>query len=211
MYLQRPEWTGLGVRPEQVVAIIESINSPNISIPGLGTEPTHAFLVGVQKPNGFFAIFIYLHLLDTNRPCIYAPENSDIALEHYPAAEAEAIQFAESMGFMLDNLNFRALAEDKRADLVARLPVFKDKLEPKAPPAPPATDAPPRASSLGGMNLDDIEEPDFSAPQASAPAADNGGAAPAAANPAGSAAAAANAISLSDEEKGKLARLLSAF
>jgi hypothetical protein len=46
MFTPLPGHNHLPIAPQQVVAVIESINTPNISIPELGTEPTKAFLVG---------------------------------------------------------------------------------------------------------------------------------------------------------------------
>jgi hypothetical protein len=107
MFIHLPGQTTLGVVPDQVVAIIESINAPNIGTP-IGTERTKAFIVGLRLPSGNFTVAIYLHVLDTNRACIYAADPLEVGLDGYSTLEAEAIQFGESMGFMLDNMNFRA-------------------------------------------------------------------------------------------------------
>lgn len=117
--------SSLGIIPDQVVAVIESINAPNIGTP-LGTERTKAYIVGLRLPSGNFTVAIYLHLIESNGVCIYAAEPLEVTLEGYPMLEAEAIQFAESMGFMLDNLNFRAKPPEEIARLVQVLPFFHD-------------------------------------------------------------------------------------
>lgn len=126
MFTPLPGRTSLGVGPDRVVAIIESINTPNISIPDVGTEPTKAYLVGVATPAGGYGIFCYLLLTETNTPIIYISNPPEVAFEHYGMLESDAIQFAESMGFMLDNMNFRAQPADVQARLVEQLPFFRD-------------------------------------------------------------------------------------
>lgn len=126
MFTPLPGRTSLGVGPERVVAIIESINAPNISIPDVGTEPTKAYLVGVATPSGGYGIFCYLLFTETNMPIIYISNPPEVPFEQYGMLESEAIQFAESMGFMLDNMNFRAQPADVQARLVEQLPFFRD-------------------------------------------------------------------------------------
>lgn len=126
MFTHLPGRLSLGIPPESVVAVIESINTPSISIPELGAEPTKAYLVGVATPAGGFGIFCYLLFLDSNTPIIYISNPPEVSFEQYGLLEGEAIQFAESMGFMLDNLNFRAQPPEIIARLVDGLPFFRD-------------------------------------------------------------------------------------
>lgn len=125
MFLHLSGHSSLGIIPDQVVAVIESINAPNIGTP-LGTERTKAYIVGLRLPSGNFTVAIYLHLIESNGVCIYAADPLEVTLEGYPELEAEAIQFAESMGFMLDNLNFRAKPPEEIARLVQVLPFFHE-------------------------------------------------------------------------------------
>lgn len=126
MFLHLPGRLSLGIPAESVVAIIESINTPNISIPELGAEPTKAYLVGVATPAGGFGIFCYLLFLDSNMPIIYISNPPEVSFDQYGALEGDAIQFAESMGFMLDNLNFRAQPPEIAARMVETLPFFRE-------------------------------------------------------------------------------------
>lgn len=126
MFTPLPGRLSLGVAPESVVAVIESINTPNISIPELGTEPTKAYLVGVATPAGGFGIFCYLLMMESNTPIMYISNPPEVAFEQYGALEGDAIQFAESMGFMLDNLNYRAQPPDVLAHMIDTLPFFRE-------------------------------------------------------------------------------------
>ena len=124
MFTPLPGRNSLGVGPDRVVAVIESINTPNIAIPELGTEPTKAYLVGCLTPSGGATIFCYLLFLDTNRPIVYISSPPEVPLDQYPMLESDSIQFVESMGFMLDNLNFRARTPQDQQSLVETLPFF---------------------------------------------------------------------------------------
>lgn len=126
MFTPIPGRNSLGVGPDRVVAVIESINSPNIAIPDVGTEPTKAWLVGCLTPGGGATIFCYLLFLDTNRPIVYISNPPEVSLDQYPVLESDSIQFVESMGFMLDNLNFRARAPQDQIALAETLPFFHE-------------------------------------------------------------------------------------
>ena len=139
---------------EQVVAVIESINSPNIAIPELGTEPTKAFLVGALSPSGGAAIFCYLLQLETNRPILYISNPPEVTLDQYAWLEAESIQYVESMGFMLDNLGFRARDPGEQRALFASLPPFREQ-QARLPGSTPMTSA---AMAIGN---DDAAVPDM--------------------------------------------------
>jgi hypothetical protein len=78
--------------------------------------------------NGGYGIFCYLLLLDTNRPIIYLSNPPEVSFDQYGMLESDAIQFAESMGFLLDNLNFRAQPPEVQARLAQELPFFRDQI-----------------------------------------------------------------------------------
>jgi hypothetical protein len=151
MFVHWPGKTNLGVGVEQVVAVIESINAPNISIPEIGTEPTKAYLVGVRLPAGSFTVFCYLLQLESMRPIIYLSDPPEVSIDEYPVLEGDAIQFAESMGFMLDNMNFRARPPEEMMALAEQLPFFRDPPppQPKAPSGPLPLDA---LEEVGGID-----------------------------------------------------------
>lgn len=202
MFVHWPGKTNLGVSVDQVVAVIESINAPNISIPEVGTEPTKAYLVGVRTPAGGFSVFCYLLQLESMRPIIYLADPPEVAIDEYPALEGEAIQFAESMGFMLDNMNFRARPPEEMMALAEQLPFFRD---------PP----PPQMKNV--VALEELEEVEGALPLGldQALASVLQGAIARAGTPAGGMAAlhapSARAASVTPQELAALARLLASF
>ncbi len=116
----------LEVTRENVVAIIESINRPMVAASGRSLEPAKSYIVGMRNAtSGQFAIYIYLHLTDSNDSLIYLHDPAEIPMESYHEQELEALAFVESMGFMVDNVNFRSLSPEQQDHLLQTLPVFQ--------------------------------------------------------------------------------------
>jgi len=107
------------------VSIIASLNRPHVGVPGKAAQEVQAYIVGVGNSAGTVTAFVYLYLTHTHEPVVYIdPEKLRVAPASYPDAEAEAMAFVESMGFMLENLNYGALAPEQQAELLKSLPCF---------------------------------------------------------------------------------------
>jgi len=116
---------------EAVVAVVESINQPQVSIPGKEPQAVAGHLCGLRNANGTLSIYVSLHLPKTGENVVYVNDRRQLSVEEYREVEVEGLQFLESMGFMLDNLNFRNLAPAVQDQTLARVPFF-------SPPRPPA-------------------------------------------------------------------------
>ena len=120
----------LEVAKENVVAIIESINKPMVAAMGRSLEPSKSYIVGMRNAaSGQFTIYIYLHLTDSNDSLIYVHDPAEIPMESYHEQELEALGFVESMGFMVDNVNFRTMSPEQQDHLLQTLPVFQADLK----------------------------------------------------------------------------------
>jgi hypothetical protein len=120
---------------DDVVAIVESINQPQVQIPGKPAQTTHGHLCGMRNSNGTFSIYVALHLPKTGENVVYVHAKRTLAVDEYRDVEVEGLQFLESMGFMLDNLNFRNLAPQVQEDTLKRIPLFS---QPRPRPRPEA-------------------------------------------------------------------------
>jgi hypothetical protein len=123
---------------EQVVALVESINQPQVSIPGKEPQTVQGFLCGVRNPNATFSIFVSLFLARSGENVVYVNDRRELAMEAYRDVEVEGLHFLESMGFMLDNLNFRNLAPAQQVETLKRVPLFQ---APRAAGGTPSPDA----------------------------------------------------------------------
>jgi hypothetical protein len=119
-----PSITWIPASAEQVVAIVESINQPQVSVPGKAPQQVTGHLCGIRNPNGTFSIYVALHLPKTGENVVYVHGRRSLAVDEYRDVEVEGLQFLESMGFMLDNLNFRNLSASVQEDTLKRIPLF---------------------------------------------------------------------------------------
>lgn len=124
MFEPEPGITHLPAQREQVVAVVESINQPQVSVPGRPPQPVSCHLIGLRSPEGSLAIVIALHLPRTGEDVVYVHERRELTVEGYREVELEGLQFLESMGFMLDNLNFRNLQPEQQEQVLRRIPVL---------------------------------------------------------------------------------------
>lgn len=140
---------GLPVSREQVVALFQSINSPHLAVPGKQAGPAQAYILGVRGASGF-VVFVYLYLADGPDCAVYVPERRNLSADEYRLQEQEALAFAESMGFMMDNLNFRAQPPEQQDRMMKSFPVFQREVGPK-PAEKPQEAGPSPASTLGRL------------------------------------------------------------
>lgn len=124
MYRPDPTIPFVAAAREQVVALVESLNQPQISIPGKPPQLVQGHLCGLRNANGTFSLLIGFYLPQTAENVIYAHDPREVTRDEYPAAEAEGLQFLESMGFMLDNLNFAHLSAEQQQHTLQRIPIF---------------------------------------------------------------------------------------
>jgi hypothetical protein len=140
VFQPEPSLTFVAAQREQVVAIVESINQPQVSIPGKASQQVFGHLVGLRNANGTLSIYVALHLPKSGENVVYVHDRRQVSVEDYRDVEVEGLQFLESMGFMLDNLNFRNLAADVQDQTMKRIPLFS--------PTPPPGEG--RGTAAGG-------------------------------------------------------------
>jgi hypothetical protein len=117
-----------------ILTLIQSINRPMVAAADLPAEETQAFIVSVQSPTDrSISAFIYLHLLQSNQCVIYRYSDAPFMGDRLEEAETEALDFVESMGFMMDNLRFNKLQSSEQEVLSKEIPIFYADLADFAP------------------------------------------------------------------------------
>jgi len=106
-----------------IVALYESTNQPLVHVPGKSAQAAQAAIVASRLGRGF-EIVIALTFLDSAENVLYTPDQlvDDVGL---PEKIEEALNFAESMGFILDSAGWAALDAERRDELRSRLPAFR--------------------------------------------------------------------------------------
>lgn len=113
-----------------MVGLHQSLNQPHLAVPGRHAGPSQAYILGLRGPQGF-AVFVYLYMVESGQCAVYVSEHRVVKPDAYEQEESEAQAFVESMGFMMDNLNFRARPAAEQEELLRTLPVFQ-----REPPKP---------------------------------------------------------------------------
>jgi hypothetical protein len=137
MFRPEPRIRHLPVPREQVSALMESINQPQIHIPGRAAQAAIGHLVGLTNANGSASVFVSLHLPASGENVVYVHEPLEVNGEAHAGAVRDAPAFLESMGFMLDDLQFQSLAPERQDETLRRIPLFT------APTGAPKADAAP--------------------------------------------------------------------
>lgn len=130
MYTIDERLRGLPAVKEQVVVLYQSLNQPNLAIPGRKAGPATATVLGLRGPAGF-AVFVYLYMPQSGEVAIYVPSNGTVPAELFASEESEALGFVESMGFMMDNVNFRGRPVEEQDSIIRSMHVFQ-----REPPPP---------------------------------------------------------------------------
>src|SRR4051812_25508145 len=123
MFNKDPARTHVSAGRDMIVALYESTNQPLVQVPGKSAQAAQAAIVASRLGRGF-EIVIALTLLESAENVLYTPDQlvDDAGL---PVTIEEALNFAESMGFILDSAGWAALDGERRDELRLRLPAFR--------------------------------------------------------------------------------------
>lgn len=129
--------------PLDLASVLElhiSINRPAIAAEGLDAQESQAAFVSGHGMSGIEA-YVYLRMFASNRGLVYRWYNR-IEKSDYPDVQQGAIEFTESMGFMMEDMQFRRLGAAERERLADELGLFKPvAAAPAEPPPHEAADA----------------------------------------------------------------------
>src|SRR5208282_2426251 len=119
---------------EQLAALFQSINAPHVAIPGRRAGPAQAFIACLRSTQGF-TVTVYLWLSESKDCAVYLTDGVAQTPEDYRTLQTDALAFVESMGFMMDNLNYRALPPERQTEVLVSLPMYRSRTAP--PPSSP--------------------------------------------------------------------------
>ncbi|PLX95102.1 MAG: hypothetical protein C0621_04550 [Desulfuromonas sp.] len=112
----------LKVPSSRVLRLQRSLNEEAIALPGLGAQPTTAYLVAFAAEKGV-RVVVALHLKKSDQVAFYLHDRGVLPKEEVVQGFGEGLAFAESIGFMLDDLHIQKLSLEKRAELWDALPL----------------------------------------------------------------------------------------
>jgi hypothetical protein len=123
MFHAMPAGSLIEARPEQIVGLMRSLNTPSISFGGGRKTPSRAHILGVRFEGGGLAIYICLSPLEGRARYLFCGEPEQVEAGQYPQVEALALELVKRYGFTMERLEFGALAEEHRAALLQELPL----------------------------------------------------------------------------------------
>ncbi len=121
MLQEDPNRTHLPADPERVVALYVSTNQPMVQPAGRSAQPAQAAVVALRE-GAIFDVVVVLTLTEGGENVVYA--GPPVQRKDVQQAVEEALNFAESMGFILDQSGWTKLDEAHRSELLERLPAF---------------------------------------------------------------------------------------
>jgi type IV pilus assembly protein PilF len=129
MLTEDPRRTHLPRDPARVAALYEATNQPLVQPSGRPSQAARGAVVALER-NGLYEAVVAITLTEGGENVIYAGEK---VTEHDLAQALEdALDFAESMGFILDASGWTNLDEDHRLELIDRIRAFHPPQEKKA-------------------------------------------------------------------------------
>lgn len=160
------ERQSLPLSPDKVLALVASLNAPMVVAADMPVEPTRAYICAYRDGVDEVSFSIYLHCVESNKGAFYRYDGGRVPQSRFDEVMSEAMAFAESLGFMMDDLGFRDLDPARREELMRETPMFLEPgarvagtrtAEPAEPPAPPVVvDESADAGVVGAMPISPI-------------------------------------------------------
>ena len=108
---------------DSIIDIHESVNQPQVQPAGRSAQAARAAVALVRRDGGV-EVLVALTLTQTGENVIYAADALVDEADAFSALD-EGLNFAESMGFMLDPTGWSGLDPEHRSQLLERLPAFR--------------------------------------------------------------------------------------
>lgn len=159
MFEIQPSIRHLSVDRAQVVSISNSINHPQVAVPTKPPQKAEAFVVTLREAGDLVVVFICLWLDRNQELVVYG--GAPVPASAGEDLHEEAIAFCESMGFIMEEMQFGQLDPASQEELLLRLPPFGSErrlaaslVEPEATPSGAFETARPEPTGEHGRTVD---------------------------------------------------------
>lgn len=142
MFFLEKKMERLDIPEVRVLGLYRSMGDATVALPGFSAQRTTAYLC-IYKGGKGVRIAVVLHLKTSGRLAFYLNEEGEVGKRQAQKILDAAIYFAESMGFMLNDMEIERLPAEERAALWRALPLQQGAPAPVEAPQPaPAASAP---------------------------------------------------------------------
>lgn len=122
MFQWHKEMDRLDIPATQVFHLERSLSAVQVALPGLPSQEATAYLCVFFSEKGL-RVALVLHLHTSRCLAFYLREGADAPQREADRLIDEGANFAESLGFMLSNVDFRKLGTQQRSSLWNSLPL----------------------------------------------------------------------------------------
>lgn len=136
MFFLQKELERLDIPVDRVLCLHRSMGDATVALPGFSAQRTTAYLC-VYKGGKGVRIAVVLHLKTSGRLAFYLNEEGEVGKRQAQKILDGAIYFAESMGFMLNDMEIEHLPAEERTALWKALPLQSGAPAPVEPAAAP--------------------------------------------------------------------------
>lgn len=112
----------LAIPAERVLRLYRSLGQIQVALPGLASQQSLAYLCVYSDTQGS-RVTVVFHLLESRRLAFYRDDLEAASALSVEAQRAAGMVFAESLGFLLDDLEIHLLDAQGRAQLWEALPL----------------------------------------------------------------------------------------
>lgn len=122
MFHWRKEIVRLDIPASQVYHLERSLSAVQVALPGLPAQEATAYLCLFAAEKGL-RVALVLHLHTSQCLAFYLHDRADAPQQEAARLIEEGHNFAESLGFMLSDVDYRKLGQQQRASLWGALPL----------------------------------------------------------------------------------------
>jgi len=133
MFELESQQSWVDAQPGEVIYLATSINRPAVAPPKQSPESSQAYICSIRKREGFY-VYIYLHLMSSNTGLLYRWSEGAVKSDQVATLQHNALEFTESMGFMMDDLRFSELPPEQKGEVFSQAPVFHQDISFLKPP-----------------------------------------------------------------------------
>lgn len=134
MFLWQREMDSLTIPARRVLRLQRSLNRIQVGMPGFPSQEATAYLCAFVAGQGI-RVAVVLDLHASRKIAVYLNDQGEVPDRRAGSIFSEGVGFAESMGFMLNDMEFQKLSREERENLWSSLPLSAHREESPQPPA----------------------------------------------------------------------------
>jgi len=131
----------LDIPAQKVLRMKRSLNDVQVALPGQKAQMAAAYICAFSAGKGI-RVAVVLLLREDYKLIYYLNDGGEISSGNAGSVLNQAVDFAESLGFMMNDLEFHKMEPAEKSEAWESLPLKNPPVKPQ-PPAPAKTAAPP--------------------------------------------------------------------